>query len=74
MLEAVCSIKTLCFLYLAGRYCGYSMPKPIVSLGNSIFVYFDTNDRYTEKGFKALYQAVAPETASGNDNESYIMT
>lgn len=50
------------------------MPKPIVSLGNSIFVYFDTNDRYTEKGFKALYQAVAPETASGNDNESYIMT
>ncbi|CAM4474958.1 unnamed protein product [Leuciscus chuanchicus] len=47
-----------------GKYCGYSTPKPIVALGNSIFVYFDTNDRYTEKGFKALYRAVAPETAS----------
>lgn len=58
----------------AGKYCGYSSPKPIVSLGNSIFVYFDTNDRYTERGFKALYRAVAPETTSGKDNGHYIMT
>uniref|UniRef100_A0A8C1YT96 Zgc:154142 n=1 Tax=Cyprinus carpio TaxID=7962 RepID=A0A8C1YT96_CYPCA len=51
-------------LGIIGKYCGYSSPKPIVSLGNSIFVYFNTNDRYTEKGFKALYRAVAPETTS----------
>lgn len=61
-------------LFLAGKYCGYSTPKPIVALGNSIFVYFNTNDRYTEKGFKAMYRAVAPETASGKNNERYIMT
>uniref|UniRef100_A0A673NE00 Ovochymase 2 n=1 Tax=Sinocyclocheilus rhinocerous TaxID=307959 RepID=A0A673NE00_9TELE len=51
-------------LGIIGKYCGYYSPKPIVSLGNSFFVYFDTNDRHTERGFKALYRAVAPETTS----------
>ncbi|TRY88335.1 hypothetical protein DNTS_018821 [Danionella cerebrum] len=51
-------------LGIIGKYCGYSSPKQIVTLGNSLFVYFDTNDRHTDRGFKALYRAVAPETTS----------
>ncbi|XP_073670702.1 ovochymase-2 [Paramisgurnus dabryanus] len=51
-------------LGIIGKYCGYSTPKPIVSVGNSISVYFDSNDRHTEKGFKAQYRAVAPETTA----------
>lgn len=48
-------------LGIIGKYCGYSIPKPIVSIGNSLTVFFDTNDRHAEKGFKALYRTVSPE-------------
>uniref|UniRef100_A0A4W5NF98 Zgc:154142 n=1 Tax=Hucho hucho TaxID=62062 RepID=A0A4W5NF98_9TELE len=44
------------------RLCGRSKPGPIVSLGNSLLLFFDTNDRNTDKGFKAKYQAVTPES------------
>lgn len=47
-----------------GKYCGYSTPRAIVSLGNSLFVYFDTNDRHTDTGFRAVYRAVSPEQTS----------
>ncbi|KAJ8388268.1 hypothetical protein AAFF_G00135290 [Aldrovandia affinis] len=47
-----------------GKFCGHSKPKPFVSLGNSLVVYFDTNDRGTDKGFKARYTAVAPESTA----------
>lgn len=50
----------------AGKYCGYSKPKPIVSLGSSLMVHFNTNDRNTDKGFKAVYRAVDPNTVNGN--------
>ncbi|XP_034543236.1 ovochymase-2 [Notolabrus celidotus] len=43
-----------------GKYCGYTKPKPLVSLTNHLTVYFDTNDRKTDQGFKAHYKAVAP--------------
>ncbi|XP_062851362.1 cubilin [Trichomycterus rosablanca] len=46
---------------IIGKYCGKSVPKPVVSLGNRLVVYFDTNDRKTEKGFRAAYRAVDPE-------------
>uniref|UniRef100_A0A673XEJ4 Zgc:154142 n=1 Tax=Salmo trutta TaxID=8032 RepID=A0A673XEJ4_SALTR len=46
----------------AGRLCGRSKPGPIVSLGNSMVLFFDTNVRNTDKGFKAKYQAVTPES------------
>ncbi|KAJ0033684.1 hypothetical protein NQD34_000791, partial [Periophthalmus magnuspinnatus] len=51
-------------LGVIGKYCGYSKPKPIVSLTNRLTVYFDTNERKTDQGFKAHYKAVAPETAA----------
>uniref|UniRef100_A0A8C4GTC4 Zgc:154142 n=1 Tax=Dicentrarchus labrax TaxID=13489 RepID=A0A8C4GTC4_DICLA len=47
-----------------GKYCGYDKPKPVVSLTNRLTVYFDTNDRKTDQGFKAHYRAVAPELSS----------
>ncbi|TMS22780.1 Ovochymase-2 [Larimichthys crocea] len=46
-----------------GKYCGYTKPKPVVSLTNHLTVYFDTNERKTDQGFKAHYKAVAPELA-----------
>ncbi|XP_071378637.1 cubilin [Centroberyx affinis] len=51
-------------LGIIGKYCGYTKPKPVVSLGNRLMVYFDTNDRKTDQGFKAHYKAVAPESTS----------
>ncbi|XP_029622136.1 ovochymase-2 isoform X1 [Salmo trutta] len=49
-------------LGVIGRLCERSKPGPIVSLGNSMVLFFDTNDRNTDKGFKAKYQAVTPES------------
>ncbi|KAJ8000711.1 hypothetical protein DPEC_G00183190 [Dallia pectoralis] len=48
-------------LGVIGRLCGRLKPRSIVSLGNSMLVFFNTNDLNTEKGFKARYQAVEPE-------------
>ncbi|KAM9476723.1 ovochymase-2 isoform 2-T2 [Clarias gariepinus] len=48
-------------LGIIGTYCGYSSPKAIMSLGSSLKVHFDTNDKYTERGFKAVYRAVDPD-------------
>ncbi|XP_029285789.1 tolloid-like protein 2 [Cottoperca gobio] len=50
-------------LGIIGKYCGYTKPKPLVSLTNYLTVYFDTNDRKTDQGFKAHYKALAPELA-----------
>ncbi|KAL3996601.1 hypothetical protein ACER0C_009257 [Sarotherodon galilaeus] len=49
---------------IIGKYCGYNKPNPVVSLTNQLTVYFDTNDRKTDRGFKAHYKAVAPQLAS----------
>ncbi|XP_071359853.1 ovochymase-2 [Trachinotus anak] len=43
-----------------GKYCGYTKPKPAVSLTNQLTVHFDTNERKTDQGFKAHFKAVAP--------------
>ncbi|TDH16323.1 hypothetical protein EPR50_G00018550 [Perca flavescens] len=51
-------------LGIIGKYCGYTKPKPLVSLTNRLTVHFDTNDRKTDQGFKAHYKAVAPELSS----------
>ncbi|XP_062243272.1 ovochymase-2 [Platichthys flesus] len=51
-------------LGIIGKYCGYTKPQPSVSLTNRLSVYFDTNDRKTDQGFKAHYKAVAPGVAS----------
>uniref|UniRef100_A0A3P8X1I7 Zgc:154142 n=1 Tax=Cynoglossus semilaevis TaxID=244447 RepID=A0A3P8X1I7_CYNSE len=51
-------------LGVIGRYCGYTKPRPAVSLTNHLTVYFDTNDRKTDQGFKAHYKAVTPELTS----------
>ncbi|XP_068177209.1 ovochymase-2 [Antennarius striatus] len=48
-------------LGIIGKYCGYVKPRPLVSLTNRLTVYFDTNDKKTDQGFKAHYKAVAPE-------------
>ena len=48
-----------------GKYCGYTKPKPVVSMTNRLTVYFDTNDRKEDIGFKAHYKAVAPELTTG---------
>lgn len=62
----VLSLSTyiICVVFI-GKYCGYTKPKPVVSLTNHLTVYFDTNERKTDQGFKAHYKAVAPELAPG---------
>lgn len=52
-------------MIFVGKYCGYNKPNPVVSLTNQLTVYFDTNDRKTDRGFKAHYKAVAPQLTSG---------
>uniref|UniRef100_W5KDN7 Zgc:154142 n=1 Tax=Astyanax mexicanus TaxID=7994 RepID=W5KDN7_ASTMX len=49
---------------LIGTYCGQSVPKPIVSLGNSLVVHFDTNHIHAYRGFRAMYRAVNPESVT----------
>ncbi|KAI1887407.1 hypothetical protein AGOR_G00189980 [Albula goreensis] len=49
---------------IIGRFCGHSKPKPFVSLGSSLVVYFNSNDRGTDKGFKARYNIVSPESTA----------
>ncbi|KAJ3614596.1 hypothetical protein NHX12_018167 [Muraenolepis orangiensis] len=44
-------------LGIIGKYCGYTKPMPLVTLGNRLMVYFDTNDMKTDQGFKAHYKA-----------------
>ncbi|XP_029115121.1 ovochymase-1 [Scleropages formosus] len=51
-------------LGIFGKFCGYSNPKPLVTLGNHLVVYFDSNDRGTDKGFKARYKAVTPDSTA----------
>ncbi|KAF0037285.1 hypothetical protein F2P81_010159 [Scophthalmus maximus] len=51
-------------LGVIGKYCGYTKPQPVVSLTNRLTVFFDTNDRKTDQGFKAHYKAVAPGLTS----------
>ncbi|XP_054634056.1 ovochymase-2 [Dunckerocampus dactyliophorus] len=51
-------------LGVIGKYCGYTKPLPLVSLTNRLTIYFDTNDRKTDQGFKAHYEAVSPERTS----------
>ncbi|XP_058497545.1 ovochymase-2 [Solea solea] len=48
-------------LGVMGKYCGHTKPNPVVTLTNHLTVYFDTNDRNTDRGFKAQYKAVGPE-------------
>ncbi|KAF7223607.1 tolloid-like protein 2 [Nothobranchius furzeri] len=47
-----------------GKYCGYTKPRPVVTVSNHLMFYFDTNDRKTDQGFKVHYKAVSPELAS----------
>lgn len=37
----------------------------MVSMTNRLTVFFDTNDRKTDQGFKAHYKAVSPELTAG---------
>ncbi|XP_077332677.1 ovochymase-2-like [Lithobates pipiens] len=47
-----------------GTYCGHLTPGPIVSVGNKLFVKFTTNDKTSDKGFRARYEAVDPNKVS----------
>ncbi|KAK0137505.1 Cubilin [Merluccius polli] len=51
-------------LGIIGKYCGHTKPMPLVTLGNQLMVYFDTNEMKTDQGFKAHYKAVAPESTA----------
>uniref|UniRef100_A0A672HRX5 Zgc:154142 n=1 Tax=Salarias fasciatus TaxID=181472 RepID=A0A672HRX5_SALFA len=52
-------------LGIIGKYCGYTKPNPVVSLTNHLTIFFDTNDRKTDQGFKAHFKAVSPEPIAG---------
>ncbi|CAN9510288.1 unnamed protein product [Ophioblennius macclurei] len=51
-------------LGVIGKYCGYTKPNPVVSLTNHLTIFFDTNERKTDQGFKAHFKAVSPELAA----------
>ncbi|XP_044133614.1 cubilin-like [Bufo gargarizans] len=44
-----------------GTFCGHTVPKPLVSGGNRIFLTFTTNSETNNKGFHAKYEAVDPQ-------------
>ncbi|XP_068136438.1 ovochymase-2-like [Hyperolius riggenbachi] len=43
-----------------GTFCGHTLPRPLVSVGNRLFVTFTSNDKTSDKGFQAKYEAVDP--------------
>ncbi|XP_069486267.1 ovochymase-2-like [Ambystoma mexicanum] len=43
-----------------GQYCGRTIPKRLVSVGNKLNVFFTSNSENTDKGFKAFYEAIDP--------------
>lgn len=51
-------------LGIIGRFCGDTKPMPLVSLSNRLIVYFNSNERDTDKGFKAHFKAVDPALTS----------
>lgn len=56
----------------AGRLCGKTKPKSLVSLTNRLTVYFNSNERDTDKGFKAHFKAVDPSLTSGTTMSSHV--
>ncbi|NP_445784.3 cubilin precursor [Rattus norvegicus] len=40
-----------------GRYCGFSLPHPIISFGNALTVRFVTDSTRSFEGFRAIYSA-----------------
>ncbi|XP_062407656.1 ovochymase [Sardina pilchardus] len=51
-------------LGIIGKFCGHVKPKPIVTLSNTLWVYFDTNEVRPDKGFRAMYRAVAADAVT----------
>lgn len=51
-------------LGMIGTFCGKTKPEPLVSLSNRLTVYFNSNERDTDKGFKAHFKAVDPALTS----------
>lgn len=49
----------------SGKICGKTKPMPLVSLSNRLTVYFNSNERDTDKGFKAHFKAVDLALTSG---------
>ncbi|XP_069086366.1 ovochymase-2-like [Pleurodeles waltl] len=51
-------------LAMLGKYCGHAIPKSLVSVGNKLTIFFASNSKTTDKGFKAFYEAIDPARTS----------
>jgi hypothetical protein len=41
---------------LIGKYCGNTVPSNHITLGNDVFIYFQSDGENTRQGFKLHYQ------------------
>ncbi|KAM8939404.1 ovochymase-2-like [Pelodytes ibericus] len=49
---------------MLGTFCGRTAPKPFVSVGNKLTISFVSNNKTTDKGFEAKYEAIDPSKTS----------
>ncbi|KAF6722152.1 Cubilin [Oryzias melastigma] len=50
---------------LIGKYCGNSLPAPIVSSSNSLWIRFKSDNAVSHSGFRAVYTVACGGTLSG---------
>ncbi|RVE59186.1 hypothetical protein OJAV_G00201620 [Oryzias javanicus] len=51
---------------LIGKYCGNSLPAPIVSSSNALWIRFKSDDTVSRSGFRAVYNVACGGTLSGS--------
>ncbi|XP_029465533.1 chymotrypsin-like elastase family member 2A [Rhinatrema bivittatum] len=49
---------------MLGKFCGYGNPKPLVSVGNKLTVFFASKSKTKDEGFKVFYEAIDPMKTS----------
>lgn len=59
------------FWLLTGKFCGKSLPQPLVSPSNTMVVSFKSDGLFTSKGFKAMYRKLIQPTDAPAANTSH---
>lgn len=54
--------------FCAGTHCGHIKPPLVVSASDSITVNFQSDNRLTDRGFFAKWEAVYPEDVAGTQS------
>ncbi|XP_070545531.1 suppressor of tumorigenicity 14 protein-like [Ptychodera flava] len=60
---------------ILAEYCGFTVPPPVASTGNYMYIYFTTDSSTAYAGFSARYEVLDPQDIgqdSGCGGESYL--